>query len=115
MEKEKTAPLAGAVGILSALGVGSCCVLPLFFVTLGMGGSWIGNIASLAPYQSFFLIFSFLAIGFGFWQVFRPEACGPDGTCATTIIPRPLTIFLLFLALIMTLTFWLFPLWVSYF
>ena len=40
-------------GSLSALGVASCCVLPMTMMLLGLGGSWLaifGNIAAASYY-----------------------------------------------------------------
>ena len=45
-------------GLLGAIVASTCSVLPVFLLALGIFGSWIGNLRSLAPYKPFFIVFS---------------------------------------------------------
>ena len=66
-------------GLLGAVVASTCSVLPIFFLALGISGSWIGNLRSLAPYKPFFIVFSLVFIGAGFWMVyFKPQISIPS-------------------------------------
>ena len=80
-----------AGGILGALLVSSCCLLPLAFVLLGVSGAWIANLTALEPYRPYFGAVALAFIGLGFWQVYfrRKPDCAGDSYCAR---PRNLLI-----------------------
>lgn len=65
-------------GILGAIAASSCCILPLVFVSVGIGGAWVGNLTVLGPYQPLFIALAVICLGAGFWLVYRP----PQGSCA---------------------------------
>jgi mercuric ion transport protein len=69
--------LLAAGAVFGAIAASSCCVLPLLFVSVGIGGAWIGRLAGLAPYQPFFLAFAAGCIAAGLWSVYgrRQAAC----------------------------------------
>jgi mercuric ion transport protein len=69
-------------GILGAIGASSCCVLPLVLFGLGIGGSWIGNLTALAPYQPIFIAAALAFLGLGFWRVYRRQAACDGPVCA---------------------------------
>ena len=65
-------------GLLGAIVASTCSVLPVFLLALGISGSWIGSLGSLAPYKPFFIVFSLVFIGTGFWMVyFKPQISIP--------------------------------------
>ncbi len=63
---ERNARLATAGSLLGALAMSSCCIMPLALFSLGVTGAWIGNLAALYPYKSYFFVATagFLAVGF---------------------------------------------------
>ena len=66
-------------GLLGAIVASTCSALPVFLLALGISGSWIGNLRSLAPYKPFFIVFSLVFIGTGFWMVyFKPQISIPS-------------------------------------
>ena len=71
-------------GVLGALAMTSCCIMPLVLFSLGATGAWIGNLSALYPYKLYFFV---PAVGFlagGFYMAYRKPAaseCGADGTC----------------------------------
>lgn len=67
--RQHTGWLAGG-SLLAALGVTSCCVLPLAFVLAGVSGAWIGTLTALEPYKPIFAVIAIGLIGLGFWQVY---------------------------------------------
>jgi len=76
------------LGNLSAIGAvsggvlaSSCCLLPVLFISLGLGGAWIGNLQALAPYQPYFFGLAVVSIGAGFW-LSKNSTCTIDGDCA---------------------------------
>ena len=65
-------------GLLGAIVASTCSVLPVFLLALGVSGSWIGSLRSLAPYKPFFVMISLVFIGTGFWMVyFKPQISIP--------------------------------------
>lgn len=72
-------------GLLAALGVSSCCVLPVLFMSLGLGGAWLGHLYALSAYQPVFIVLSVGFLGAGFYYLYRkPKARYKEGSsCAT--------------------------------
>ena len=65
--------------LLGAIVASTCSVLPVFLLALGISGSWIGSLRSLASYKPFFIVFSLVFIGAGFWMVyFKPQISIPS-------------------------------------
>lgn len=76
--------LAGG-SLLAALGVTSCCVLPLVLVLAGVSGAWIGALSVLEPYKPFFAIIAIGFIGLGFWRVYGRRPKCADGQCDRSV------------------------------
>ncbi|MGF1624000.1 MAG: mercuric transporter MerT family protein [Alphaproteobacteria bacterium] len=109
------ARLAAAGGILGALAATACCIVPLVLFTLGAGGIWVGRLASLAPYQPYFIGFALVSIGFGFWQVYgRSKAACTDGAACARPLPRRLVKAALCSATVLVLAAILYPYVVPY-
>ncbi len=78
-------------GMLGALAMSSCCILPLVLFSLGVTGAWIGNLAALYPYKMYFLVPTAALLAGGFYKVYqKPKAAAyEDGSaCATPISDR---------------------------
>lgn len=77
--------LLAAGGALSAVAASTCCIVPLAMASIGVSGTWIGNLTALAPYQPLFLGVAVGSLGAGFWLVHRraPADCA-TGACAGT-------------------------------
>lgn len=73
-----------AASIIGAIVASSCCIAPLLFVSLGISGTWIGNLTVLEPYKLYFLGTTMLFLGAGIWRVyFKPQQECIDGSyCA---------------------------------
>ena len=106
---------AGTGGVAGALAATACCILPLVLFSLGVGGVWVGRLASLAPYQPYFIGFAALSIGYGFWQVYaRPRAgCAEDDACARPL-PKRLVKTALWSATVLVLAAIIYPFVVPY-
>ena len=78
-------------GMLGALAMSSCCILPLVLFSLGVTGAWIGNLAALYPYKIYFLVPTALLLAGGFYTVYqkpKAAACEEGSSCATPISDR---------------------------
>jgi len=82
--------LVMAGGIIGALAASSRCILPLLLFSLGVSGTWIGNLTQLAPYQPHFIAGTIACLAYGYWLVFRPlkVACADDEACARPLPNR---------------------------
>jgi mercuric ion transport protein len=94
---ERARTLVAAGGILGALAVSSCCILPLLLFSLGVSGAWIGNFTRLAPYQPVFVFVTFICLGYGYWLVWRSRTavCAEGAACS-----RPLSNTIVTIALV---------------
>ncbi|AQS50064.1 mercury transporter (plasmid) [Thioclava nitratireducens] len=101
---------ATGAGLLGALAMTSCCILPLVLVSLGATGVFIGQLTALYAYKWLTLSLATIALGYGFWKAYRPvpiEECGA-GTCARPV-DRALMRALLWGALVVVLLALAFP------
>jgi copper chaperone CopZ len=74
--------------ITAALAASACCLVPAVLAVVGLSGAGFG--AALAPYRMYFLLATGVALGVGFWLVYRrqKDACGceaPRGRRAARI------------------------------
>ncbi|MFQ5510178.1 MAG: mercuric transporter MerT family protein [Leptospirillia bacterium] len=87
--------LVAAGSVAGALAASSCCILPLVFLGLGVGGAWVGNLTALAPYQPFFLAGTAVLLWTGFRMVRRrSESVCAAGTCASPMSQRAMKVSL---------------------
>ena len=73
-------------GIGAALGVASCCALPILLASIGVGSAWLGGIAmAAAPYREPLLAIGALcllgAAALLLRQQLAAQRCGPNGAC----------------------------------
>ena len=82
--------LAVAGGLLGALAATACCIAPLVLFTLGVGGAWMSNLTTLAPYQPYILAVTLACLGYGYWLVYRARqhACDEGDLCARPLPNR---------------------------
>ena len=89
---DTTAWAATGAGVLGALSMTSCCILPLVLVlvSLGVTGVFIDQLTALYDYKWVTFSIAAAALGYGFWKAYRPvpvEICG-TGTCARPVRSR---------------------------
>lgn len=79
-----------AGGIIGAILASSCCILPLLFVSVGVGGAWMSKLTAMSPYQPLFTVITFAFLGYGYYLVYRkPEAnCEEGESCALPVNQR---------------------------
>ncbi len=81
---DKKAWATTGLGVLGALAMTSCCILPLVLVSFGVTGVFIAQVGAFYQYKWITFALSVAFIGYGFYKAYRPipaEACA-DGTCA---------------------------------
>jgi mercuric ion transport protein len=70
-------------GVFAGIGASLCCVAPLLFVSLGLGGAWLANLTVLEPVRPIFIMLTLAFIGFAFYQLYvTPRTCKPGMVCA---------------------------------
>jgi len=76
-------------GILAAVGASLCCVVPLVFVSLGIGGAWLANLQWFEPYRPYFIAATVLFLGLAFRTLYlKPVRCQPGEACADSRVRR---------------------------
>jgi mercuric ion transport protein len=71
-----------AAGGIASLLAGACCVVPFVLVSAGVGGGWLANLQSLAPYRPMFVGATLTALGVAAWRIYRPAtACKSGEIC----------------------------------
>ena len=75
--------ILASTGVAAALAASTCCVVPLTFGAMGVGGAWLSNLSVLAPYQTTFRVLAVLLLGAAFWTVYGRLGRTVDGAaCA---------------------------------
>ena len=117
----KPASIASIGGIIAAFLASLCCIGPVLFAALGVGAGATGILASTAgfmkvfvPYRPFFIVVAIVAIGVGFYLVYRkPKAgCASDSHCSDSRTSSK-SVVLLWMATGLTLFFVLSPYWLG--
>lgn len=83
---DKTGWAATGAGVLGALAMTSCCILPLVLVSLGVTGVFIGQLTALYAYKWVTFSIAAVALGYGFFKAYRPVSAD---TCSTGACARP--------------------------
>ena len=74
---------------VSAVLASACCLGPLFLLTLGVSGTWIGMLTALEPLRPLFLTVAAGALYLAYRRIFRPpHACPPGAVCAVPSVSR---------------------------
>lgn len=69
--------------IVSGIAASACCVGPLVLLSLGISGSWIGNLKVMQPYRFIFIGLTLVFLGLAFRKLYLvPPACAVDAACA---------------------------------
>ena len=89
-ENAQKSLLAGG-SAFGAIAMSSCCILPLALFSLGVTGAWIGNLAALYPYKTYFFVATAGFLAAGFWRVYRKSPaieCADVSYCASPASDR---------------------------
>jgi mercuric ion transport protein len=106
---------ASISSIISAFIASACCVGPLVFALLGIGGA--GLLVKFEPYRPYFIVVTFALLGTGFYLTYRkPKAAasttavegGPECECPAPRANRAGKI-MLWVATVLVIAFLSFP------
>jgi mercuric ion transport protein len=86
-------------GLLAAIAASACCVLPLAFGALGLGGAWLSSLTAVAPYRTPIRVLAIVLLGAGFWLVYARRTTAREGAACPTAPSQRLTKTLLWLGL----------------
>jgi mercuric ion transport protein len=78
--------LATVGAVLASLGIcAACCLLPAVLIGLGVAGSLVGVLNSLAPYKWIFITVTAVLLGYGFYTAYwKPrKICAAGASCET--------------------------------
>lgn len=86
---EKITVGLGVSAILAAIGASVCCVGPLLFLSLGIGGAWMSTLTSMEAVRPFFFALTLLFIWIGFIKLYlSKENCKQGEVCNSTYVLR---------------------------
>ncbi len=93
------------LAILATIGASVCCVAPLVFLMLGIGGAWIGNLTAMEPYRPVFIGVALVFVWMAFRKLYRvPADCVPGTSCANpAVLKRQRLIFWILTVLMLSL------------
>lgn len=83
--------LMASGGVIGAIAMSACCIVPLILFSLGVTGAWIGNLIALYPYKPIIFVVTAAFLAGGFYMVYRkpPLAeCEQGSYCATPLSDR---------------------------
>ncbi len=83
INKTKASVLGSSFAAFGAILASSCCIIPIVFFNLGIGGAWLANLAVLQPYRVHFIVMAGLLFAVGLFFYIRSlrcytETCPPD-------------------------------------
>ncbi|MBI2375506.1 MAG: mercury transporter MerT [Deltaproteobacteria bacterium] len=77
---------ANAGAVVSAFVASACCVGPLVFALLGLGGAAL--LVKLEPYRPYFMTLTFALLGAGFYFTYRKPRAAAVGAACGCAAPR---------------------------
>jgi mercuric ion transport protein len=107
--------VALGTGGVAAVLTGTCCVVPLILVSVGVGGAWLAHLRALEPYRWIFIGIAAVALAFAYKRIYRSAAeCLPGEVCAVPRVRRGYRI--IFWAVLLLLLFMaIFPYFAPFF
>lgn len=75
--------------LFTGIGASACCAGPLVLLTLGISGSWIGNLSKLEPFRPYFMGLALIFLALAFRKLYwLPKTCAVDTPCASSSVDR---------------------------
>lgn len=89
-DKRPTKNLGSLIaGLFAGITASACCAGPLILLTLGVSGSWIGNLSKLEPWRPLFIGVALASLGLAFRKLYiAPKTCAVDTPCAMSLGDR---------------------------
>ncbi len=89
MSNSSTSNRSLLLAITAGLGASACCIGPLLLLSLGFGGSWVGNLTAMAPYSGYFSAITLLILAVVFHKLYVAEQkCEEGAVCANPKIVK---------------------------
>jgi len=82
INESKASVLGSAFASLGAILASSCCIIPIVFFNLGIGGAWLANLAVLQPYRVHFISVAALLLVVGVFFYIRSFKCNTEACSA---------------------------------
>ncbi len=71
-------------GLLAGIGASACCVGPILLLSMGIGGSWIGNLTAMTTYRPYLIGLTLVLLGLAFRKLYLlPQSCEVGSACAS--------------------------------
>ncbi len=68
--------------VVTGIAASVCCLGPLVLLTLGISGSWIGNLSVMESYRPIFIGVTLIFLGLAFRKLYLlPQSCAVDKPC----------------------------------
>jgi len=68
--------------VIAGITASACCIGPFVLLTLGVSGSWIGNLAALEPLRPVFIGITAIFLGLAFRKLYLvPQSCDINSPC----------------------------------
>lgn len=80
INKAKAVIAGGGFASFGAILASSCCIIPIIFFNMGIGGAWLGNLSVLQPYRVHFISVAILMFAAGLFLFVRSQS-KTDGAC----------------------------------
>lgn len=80
INKAKASVLGSGFASFGAILASSCCIIPIMFFNMGIGGAWLGNLTALQPYRVHFISVAVLMFAAGLFLFVRSQS-KTEGTC----------------------------------
>ncbi len=71
----KASVVGSGLASFGAILASSCCIIPIVFFNLGIGGAWLANLATLQPYRFHFIFVAGLFFVVGLFFYIRSLKC----------------------------------------
>jgi len=70
-------------GLLAGIGASACCVGPFLLLSLGISGSWIGNLTAMTTYRPYLIGLTLVFLGLAFRKLYlAPKSHAAGSACA---------------------------------
>jgi mercuric ion transport protein len=70
-------------GLLAGIGASACCVGPFLLLSMGIGGSWIGNLTAMMTYRPYLIGLTLVFLGLALRKLYLvPQSREGDSVCA---------------------------------
>lgn len=84
-ERLPTRLVIGGAGVLALLSA-SCCVLPIGFSVIGLGGTWLSMLGPFVAWRSEILVVVAMILGWGWYRLWRRWRCASQRVSTTLIL-----------------------------